>query len=469
MIRFVLLLALTVASPTAMAAAPDDYAWRWPLLTEGDAAAWRIRLEPYIVRRLADPEARDLAVFDANGKSMPLLRIPAARLVETTTSSHELRFEARAHGDAAVSPGAGVSDESDRLTFFLLRPDGTRVELRAPDGEPTGRDSPVVYEALIEGRPGAGSEQSSKPASHWLVTEWRAEQPVQDSLKCTVTPVAAPQGRDLSGVSGTALVFRTAYPSRPATMTTRSRVATDARGWHVSCRAPALPSGLALVRAALETSRSVDHASQVGIPLEGSHPEPGVMQGRVEHPFASSRLRISSAAPNQLAKVRLLIRDDPEAPWRQYAEAEFSNLRADAELTAGQAVFDLSGLSWRMFDWRIESTPPLVAPVHAVLEARVEEWLFLAQGQPPWSLHAGSRRAPPSDPDPWTEATLARVAPAWELPRARPGPPSEAGGETALKPPPAPLPWSRWLLWLILIGGSLAVAWLAARLLQSPA
>ena len=103
-----------------------------------------------------------------------------------------------------------------------------------------------------------------------------------------------------------------------------------------------------------------------------------------------------------------------------------------------------------------------------MLEARVEEWLFLAQGQPPWRLHAGSQQVPPSNPDLLAESTLARLGPTWELPLAVPGERFEAGGAAALQAPPEPVPWTRWLLWLVLIGGSLAVSWLALRLLRNP-
>ncbi|MCA1778684.1 MAG: DUF3999 domain-containing protein, partial [Xanthomonadaceae bacterium] len=132
------------------------------------------------------------------------------------------------------------------------------------------------------------------------------------------------------------------------------------------------------------------------------------------------------------------------------------------------AVFDLSRQPLRGLEWRIESTPPLAEPVAVVLEARVEEWLFLAQGQPPWHLHAGSQQAAPSNPDLLAESTLSRLGPTWELPLAAVGEHFEAGGAAALKTPPEPLPWARWLLWLILIGGSLAVALLALRLLRNP-
>ncbi len=476
MIRFGLSIALTVLlCQTAIAEAPDDYAWGWLLQTPDDSAAWRIRLEPGIVRQLTDPQARDLAVFDADDRRMPLLRIPPGRLVEVATTTRELRFESRAHREQSQRPGAGAGDDT-HLSLSLVRPDGTRLELRAPQSERAGRDSAIVYEALIEGPPRAEAGRDPGEDGHWLVTEWAAARPLDDSLDCNLKPVDRP------GVHGAVLEFQTAFDTRPATMTARTRVAPRTRGWHVSCRATALPPRLELARASIESRRSINHATEVEIPLAAENPGPGVLEGRIDHPFVPRRLRVSSQARNQLSTVRLLLRPGPDKDWRRHADAELANLdparsprrtgdgrgRASSGQTTGRAVFDLSRQPLRRLQWRIESAPPLAEPVEVVLEARIEEWLFLAQGQPPWRLHAGSQQAAPSNPDLLAESTLARLGPPWELPLAVPGERFEAGGAAALKTPAEPLPWARWLLWLILIGGCLAVAWLALRLLRNP-
>ena len=320
MTRFALSVALTVLlCQTAAAEAPDDYAWGWPLQTPDDSAAWRIRLEPGIVRQLTDAQARDLAVFDADGRRMPMLRIPPGRLVEVSTTKRELRFETRAHQDRSQQPGTGVSGDA-HLSLSLLRPDGTRLELRAPETDRAGRDSAIVYEALIEGPPRPEASREPGEDGHWLVTEWAAAQPLDDSLDCILKPVDRP------GVHGAVLEFQTAFDTRPATMTARTRVAPRTRGWHVSCRATALPPGLELARASIESRRSINHATEVEIPLPAKNAGPGVMEGRIDHPFVSRRLRVSSQARNQISTLRLLLRRGPDEAWRRHADAELSNL-----------------------------------------------------------------------------------------------------------------------------------------------
>lgn len=472
-LAIVLTIVLAVVCQAAPAQAPDEYAWGWPLQTRGEAAAWRIRLDPEIVEHLTDAQARDLAVFDADGRRMPLLRIPPGRLLEVSTTTRELRFQARAHRAQAQRPGADIAADDAHLSLLLVRPDGTRLELRAPEGDRAGLGSAIVYEALIEGLPPEGTHPGPGDNGHWLITEWVASQPLEDSLDCVVKSVDQP------GVQAAPLEFQTAFDTRPATMTARTRVAPPTRGWHVSCRSGTLPAGLELARARIESRQTIDHASRAEIPLSAAESEPGVLEGEIDHPFVSRRLHVSSPARNQLSSVRLLLRGGPDEDWRRHAEAELANLnparrsgdapgRAADRQTAGQVVFDLSRQPLRRFQWRLESTPPLARPVEVVLEARVEEWLFLAQGQPPWRLHAGSRKAPPSNPDLLAESTLARLGPAWDLPLAAPLERFEAGGAGALQAPSEPVPWTRWLLWLVLIAGSLAIAGLALRLLRNP-
>lgn len=462
MIRFGFLLVLATSCLAALAETPADYAWGWTLHTDGEAAAWRIRLEPEIVELLADDEARDLAVFDADDRPMPLLRLPPERLVERSTTTRELRFETRTHQDLEQTVDAA------QLSLLLQRPDGTRLELRAPESDRDPRDSAIVYEALIEGLPPEPGRESGASA-HWLITQWTAAQPLDGLLACVLKPIDRPDA------SSAKLEFQSAFETRPATTTARVQVAASARGWHLSCRANALPDDLALERARIESQRVVDHARRVEIPLPVTHPDPGVLQGQIDAPWLSRQLRVRSMAPNQLSTVRLLFRSGLDPAWRRHAEAELSNLestrdaRRTADESAGLLVFDLQRHARRGMQWRMESTPALVEPVEVALQAQLEEWLFLAQGRPPWRLYVGSRKVPPRDPDLLGVATLARLAPAWKLPLAAPGERFEAAGAAALQAPTPPLPWTRWLLWLILISGSVAVAWLALRLLRNPA
>jgi hypothetical protein len=66
--------AFFAASPPALAAQLDDYAYRWPLQAEGQNAAWQFELTPEVYAALVDPELRDFAVFNADGQAVPVAR-----------------------------------------------------------------------------------------------------------------------------------------------------------------------------------------------------------------------------------------------------------------------------------------------------------------------------------------------------------------------------------------------------------
>ena len=69
------------AVPVASAGQPGDYAYRWPLKTDGDSAAWQFALTPEVYAALADAGLRDFEVFNAEGQPVPVARLtvdPAA-------------------------------------------------------------------------------------------------------------------------------------------------------------------------------------------------------------------------------------------------------------------------------------------------------------------------------------------------------------------------------------------------------
>jgi hypothetical protein len=96
--------------------------------------------------------------------------------------------------------------------------------------------------------------------------------------------------------------------------------------------------------------------------------------------------------------------------------------------------------------------------------------VFLAEGSPPYALLAGSGRAVR------TEAPLAQLVDVlrqqrgaqWRPAGATLGTGGELAGDAALAPAPAKRDWTSWLLWALLVGGTLLVAALATSLLKRP-
>jgi hypothetical protein len=94
--------------------------------------------------------------------------------------------------------------------------------------------------------------------------------------------------------------------------------------------------------------------------------------------------------------------------------------------------------------------------------------VFLARGPAPFLLAFGSA-AVPGAPEAGKDllTLLGRHRETVAVQPADLGSPMELGGPARRTPPPAPVPWQRYLLWGILALGVLALGVMAARLLKT--
>ena len=118
---------------------------------------------------------------------------------------------------------------------------------------------------------------------------------------------------------------------------------------------------------------------------------------------------------------------------------------------------------------RLHTDTPLAQPPTLRVAWRPDVFVFLAEGSGPYNLLAGSHAARRGDYP--LQAALNRIHPAgagadWQPPLATLGAASVTGGPAALLAPKLPFDWTRLLLWLVLIGGALAVAAMAWSLLR---
>ncbi|MGP1665046.1 MAG: DUF3999 family protein, partial [Rhodanobacter sp.] len=174
--------------------------------------------------------------------------------------------------------------------------------------------------------------------------------------------------------------------------------------------------------------------------------------------------RITLASTNTVARYRLLDHDD----------------NADRLLISGTAIHIGSDthdaapttfIPGRVQHLRLHTDTPLAQPPTLSVAWRPDVFVFLAEGSAPYSLLVGSHAARRADYP--LQLALERVRIAgdahWQPPLAALGAVSDAAGPTALVAPKPPFDWTRPLLWLVLIGGALAVMAMAWSLLrQSP-
>lgn len=112
----ILAIALAVCVPgLAHAGSPADYAWRWPLETKGNGAAWQFEPDAAVLAALQDPNFGDLQVFDATGKPMPTGRMAANRGAGPAGHWLPARF-------ASSGPAEGVAGDAGVMSYTYRLP-----------------------------------------------------------------------------------------------------------------------------------------------------------------------------------------------------------------------------------------------------------------------------------------------------------------------------------------------------------
>ena len=103
-----------------------------------------------------------------------------------------------------------------------------------------------------------------------------------------------------------------------------------------------------------------------------------------------------------------------------------------------------------------------------MLGYRPDSVVFLAEGAGPYTLAAGSVSARHADypVDAALTSLRASLGRDWQPPPAALGQAKASGGEAVLKAAAPPVPWRRWVLWAILVGGAALIAGLAISLLR---
>ncbi len=447
LVALLLLPAGPLCADQTEAMALDQYAAAWALDVDGEAVAWRIELGPEIVRTLVHPDARDLRVVDSNGRAMPMFRVPQEKLIEEIIEIHQPRFESH------IPELPEHATAHSGLALEVERPDGTRLRLTAPSPEPGPARMRPVFEALIE------APRLRQPVMQLQMRlEWVLEDSGDGPLECLLQDVDDPQGRYR------VLEVKRQFQTLPLRMLAEAVVPPQARVWFVHCRAEQAPGWIRLEDLRFESRDRRDHNRSYPIEPHTETIARGHWRATTRGPHVWQLLEVTNRQPGQLSTVELRYRDPRSGDWVRHAATELSTLQGKK---VGQVVFELSRHVPRATaEWEVRSNPPLQGTTRIVLHARAEQWVFLARGEQPGHLLAGSRRADPADPDALATATLDRVGPAWMIPQARPGEQQPAAGEQALKPPPTPTNWKSLLLWVVLVAGALAVAGFALAALR---
>ncbi|MBB5863218.1 DUF3999 domain-containing protein [Xanthomonas sp. 3058] len=425
----------------------QDYRQQWPLqVTGSDAGMYQLRVNAAIYRSAQDAALRDVTVIDARGEEMPSARLAVDTAPAAAPRRQRLPLFALPAGAAPANGDLQLIAERDASGAVR------RLEGRFATGAPTAAGTGGSW--LID-----ASALHDRPRALWL--DWDGNMPVQARLRVEGSD-------DLRDWRVLALDATVMALDNQAQRLRQRRIALDEGARYLR---------IVPVAGELPALRAVDaELDGIAAPTQSQWLElPGTAQDTAVVYVLPGRFPITQVdvSGGQAEAVEWIVesRDADDAPWLRRA-GPWLAYRLGKGAAAASPPQELSApvrdRQWRLIAAQGRST--------AVPTLRVgyqpERLMFLAQGQPPYAVAAGSARAQRGD------APLASMLQALRRERGaqwQPAPASVAAqaqplaGDAALQPATPPRDWKRWLLWGLLVGGALLVGGFAVSLLRNSA
>lgn len=443
-----------LSATVAHAGTPGDYAWRWPLATSGDSAAWQFELTPEVYAALTDRGLGDFEVFNGAGKPVPVARLtvdpdavpgvaevalPVFALPRSAVGSDDvsLRLERDANGRLSLLQ-ADIDAAAPVVAMdYVLDADLNRDAARPSTVDRLDLQWPGMADVSAR-----FALEGSDDLEHWrtLVDAAAVVSLHQGAMSLQRRDIAFEptglrylrlrqlDGDPIPGLRASARRIR-AGARVPQWRRTAARFAEAGRD----------PSGDLLYRYTLPATLPV------------------------------ARARIALGADNATADVIVDAQTsgDPAQPvWVPVGQQLLFRLRQGAVRVDNDAL-DLT-VPMAARDWRIRSRIPLDPVPTLALDYLPDRFVFLAQGPGPYVLAAGSRKARRMDlpVEDALRPLRGRLGANWTPPVAALGARAPSGGDGAYAPPAKPVDWRTWLLWTLLVGGAAAVGGFALTLLR---
>lgn len=482
-VRCVAAFSLWVLFASAPAATPDDYAYAWPLQTTGDSVAWQVELTPEIYAAISTVDLRDVEIVDAAGEAVPL----AYYRVQMNNTSHDTLVSLPMFVLPTTSAAETANSGDEAIRLHIERgPDGKLRRLDADVGGanagntipmPTAKaelllDASALHEPLAGLLVGWGASEANVSAQFAIsgsddLQQWRTLVASATVLRLTQDGNVLDRHEIALNGAGAAYLRLRRLDDGPALPLLNIRARTVA---HSTAAQPAR----LWIAAALDGSdtQHLDHTLPAG---DDQHPI--AYRYHLPAALAIEAVRVDLADDNSLARLNLLSRDHSGAnerdlsAWAQRGEFVAFRLR-EGDAVVGNDEFPVSGAG-RARDWRIELATPLAHAPTLSLAYEPDRFVFLAQGNSPYRLVAGSARARRGDyPVDTALAQLrSKLGSDWQPPLAIPGARLVLQGDHALEATPsAPIryDWKTWLLWAVLVAAAALIGGLALSLLREP-
>jgi len=443
----------------AVAATVDNYAYAWPLQTDGDSAAWQVELTPEIYAAARRDDLLDVEVVNAAGDAVPT----AQRAVQATSTAQASDFELPQFALPMTTPGA-PADES--LSLHIERgPDGKLRRLDAEVGATQGKTA-ASGDLLLD-----VSAVRAPVDSLWLDWNDNADVNAQFSvsasddlqqwrtLNASAAVLSLHQGgnvlaRHQIGLSGAQSRYLRLH---------RLDAATGIDGLRVRARTLARSTLIQPARTWVEATTATGDPATANTPATFRYQLPAQL--------TIDALKVELASDNSLARIRVAARGhdaDERSPWSTCADFTAFRLRQDDASIGNDEITSCRGM--RAAQLKLLPSTALDRAPSVRVAFRPDRFVFLAQGAGPYRLVAGSVRARRGDYP--VDAALAqlrgKLGPDWQPPLAALGTRTTLQGESALVAAPPPRDWKTWILWSVLIGAAALIGGLALSLLRKP-
>ncbi|GMV28542.1 MAG: hypothetical protein AMXMBFR59_06670 [Rhodanobacteraceae bacterium] len=445
--------ALMLAAAAASAGQRSDYAWEWPLrLAREDGGAYRVVLSEAIYRTAQDRGLADIEVFNAAGESLP-----ATLLGPEGASAQEWPLERL---DIPWFPLPGPRSTSDADWRLRAERDAHGRVLRIDTSLAEGRAPDVLREVLLD------LSQVRMPLAA-LQLIW------SDDVAAFQTNLNLSASDDLQHWRPVGNGYIADLRNGEERLR-RDRIALGPERGYRYLRIASTNAQLPALRAVrAETAPPPPEAEWRWLSVAGEIRQDGdrsYYAYRLDGRIPTQQVDARAEGGNSVATWTVSSRDDPALQWTVRAGPW-----TGYQVTAGEAVERSApqrlGAAVRDREWRVDAAPAPNAPPTLELGYRPEVLVFLAQGEGPYTIAAGSATARRRDAPIGTllDALQRRHGSAWKPNPAVPEPGRLVSGDAALRPPPPPKrepDWRNLLLWIVLVAGTLLVVGMALSLLR---
>ncbi|NYZ62430.1 DUF3999 family protein [Luteimonas deserti] len=425
----------------------DEFAVGWPLvLSEPAAGAHRVELDLDVYRHSASASLADIVVVDGDGRPV------AAALWRDGSTPPAAAGICELPWFPLPAAAPGVRDDIAAISEIDMDGRVRRVQLRPGNATP---GLAVLVDASAVERPVQA-----------LQLRWHDDQP---DFEQAFDVYGSDDLQRWEPVQADARLL--ALQQGGARLDERRIVFDRSARWRYLRLVPRAPVAATLRIAGVSAELVAPAAARPwqwqALTPSGTDGAAGIYTYVLDARLPVERIDIVPAGASA-ARWSVDVRDDDEAEWRTLASDRLA-FRVGEGAAGGHSPAIALDRALRMRHWRLRTAPPGPARAPELRVGYVPETLvFVAEGDAPYELRAGSVRARRADaPVAELVASLRRErTPTWQPALATTGERRVLAGDAALEPA---RDWTTWTLWGVLLLGVGLVGGLAIRLLRTPA